>query len=71
MAIPNNASSISYIHAIDTTQFGHNRGKTGNSRNMTFKANSQHLVDGKHVEGLFYNYSLSQELSMNFLNHMN
>lgn len=51
MAIPNNASSISYIHAIDTTQFGHNRDKTGNNRNMTFKANPQHLYGQQSLNG--------------------
>jgi hypothetical protein len=51
MAIPNNASSISYIHAIDTTQFGHNRDKTGNGRNMTFKANPQHLYGQQSLNG--------------------
>lgn len=51
MAIPNNASSISYIHAIDTNQFGHNRDKTGNNKNMTFKANSQHLYGQQSLNG--------------------
>jgi hypothetical protein len=51
MAIPNNASSISYIHAIDTTQFGHNRDKTGNNRSMILKANPQHLYGQQSLNG--------------------
>jgi len=51
MAIPNSASSISYIHAIDTTQFGHNRDKTGNNRSMIFKENPQHLYGQQSLNG--------------------
>jgi hypothetical protein len=51
MAIPNNASSISYSHAIDTTQFGHNRDKIGNSKNVTFKANPQHFYGKQSLNG--------------------